>query len=68
MIEQELDTLSGLTKLNKNYYYNSYGYYIYQDKKEWIFLAKEKYYNTYDLLNISNILNILNEITHESII
>lgn len=61
MIVDYSHSLSGLIKLNKNYYYDSYGYYVYQDKKEWIFLAKEKYYSTLDLLNINNILNILNE-------
>lgn len=48
---------------NTCYYYNSYGYYIYNNKQAWCFLPQEKYYNSNDLLNISNILNILNEAT-----
>lgn len=55
---------SELTKLSTTCYYDSYGYYIYNDNI-WVFLPKEKYYDTNDLLNISNILNIFNETTNE---
>lgn len=54
-------TISDLKKMTDSIFSSDHGYYICQNKI-WIFLAKEKEYSSNDLLDISSMLNILNNI------
>lgn len=58
--------ITDLRKITDYLFANNHGYYIYNKDTQpnmncWVFAAQEKYYTTNDLLDITNILNILNE-------
>lgn len=51
-----------LKKVHNTCYADHNGYYMYDNEgAAWVFLPLEKYYTTNDLLNISNIINIITE-------
>jgi hypothetical protein len=52
-----------LKKISSNYYVCEHGHFEYQKKENyWVFIPKEKPLTRFDLLNILNEINNLNEL------